>query len=329
MADRLSEDDLIASIFAPLSGPGSLDLRDDAALLSPPPGHQIIATADALVAGVHFFPDDPADQIAQKSLRVNISDLSAIGADPWGYLLSLALPDNCSTDWLMSFAQGLKADGKTYGMSLLGGDTVRTPGPLMINVTALGLVPDGQMVQRTKAKVGDRIYVSGSIGDSALGLALRLNQIALSTEMKTEWQDHLLNSYLLPQPRQGLIAALRAHAHASMDVSDGLIGDLTKLLKVSQVSARVELARIPLSPAAAGLIALQDDLFDRAVTGGDDYEILCTVPPTHSSEFEQAAAAANINVTYIGDVIAGPQAPLWIDRNGQTKIFAKASFSHF
>jgi thiamine-monophosphate kinase len=114
-----------------------------------------------------------------------------------------------------------------------------------------------------------------------------------------------------------------------MDVSDGLIGDLTKLLKVSQVSARVELARIPLSQAAAGLIALQDDLFDRAVTGGDDYEILCTVPPTQSAEFEQAAAAAKINVTYIGDVSAEQQAPVWIDRNGQAKIFAKASFSHF
>jgi thiamine-monophosphate kinase len=329
MTNRLSEDEIIARIFAPLAGLGSLDLRDDAALLSPPPGHQLVATTDALVAGVHFFPNDPAPLIARKALRVNVSDLAAKAADPWAYLLSLALPQEGDVDWLKAFAQGLKEDGHAFGLSLIGGDTVRTPGPLMINVTALGLVPQGAMIQRTTAKAGDRIYVSGTIGDSALGLALRQKTFARSDEVKSEWQDYLLNRYLLPQPRTGLIMSLRNHAQASMDVSDGLIGDLTKLTKVSHVSARVELSRIPLSPAARDVIALQEDAFDRAVTGGDDYEILCTVPPVASADFERAAAKAHILVTYIGDVIPGDQPPLWLDKTGQTKTFGKASFSHF
>mgnify|MGYP006282875765 FL=1 len=329
MTNRLSEDEIIARIFAPLAGLGSLDLRDDAALLSPPPGHQLVATTDALVAGVHFFPNDPPDLIAQKALRVNVSDLAAKAADPWGYLLSIALPDTSCAEWLKAFAQGLKSDGQTYGLSLLGGDTVRTSGPLMINVTALGLVPQGAMIQRTTAKAGDRIYVSGTIGDAALGLVLRQQQIKRADELKSEWQHYLLDRYLLPLPRNGLIIALRTHAHAAMDVSDGLIGDLTKLTKVSHVSARVELSRIPLSPAARDVIALQEDAFDRAVTGGDDYEILCTVPPVASADFERAAAKAHILVTYIGDVIPGDQPPLWLDKTGQTKTFGKASFSHF
>lgn len=329
MSDRFSEDEIIARIFAPLAGEGSLDLRDDAALLSPPPRHQLVATTDALVAGVHFFPDDPADLIARKSLRVNVSDLAAKAADPWAYLLSLALPQECNTDWLKTFADGLKQDGHEFDLSLIGGDTVRTPGPLMINVTALGLVPEGAMVHRTTAQPGDRIYVSGTIGDAALGLGVRQKNLALFDAIKPEWRDHLLHRYLLPQPRTGLIAALRRYAHAAMDVSDGLIGDLTKMLKVSGVSARIDLARIPLSSAAQSLIAMQSNLFDRAVTGGDDYEILCTVPESHSSEFEQAASHSHSAVTYIGEVIAGQQAPDFLDQTGQVKTFAKGSFSHF
>src|SRR5580658_1596664 len=170
MPARLGEFDLIARYFAPLAGPGGLELRDDAALMRPSPGEDLVLTKDALVAGVHFFADDPPGAIARKALCVNLSDLAAKGAEPVGFLLALALPADWTADWLAAFAEGLDEDSARYRCPLFGGDTVKTPGPLMVSITALGQVTRGHMIPRTGVRPGDLLYVSGTIGDSALGL---------------------------------------------------------------------------------------------------------------------------------------------------------------
>ena len=329
MADMPSEDDLIANLFAPIAGPGALGLRDDAALLTPPAGCDLVLTKDALVAGVHFFPNDPPDLIARKALRVNISDLAAKGADPLGFLLAIALPPATDGDWLKAFAAGLGQDAAAYKCPLLGGDTVKTPGPLMVSVTAFGTVPSGRMARRTGAQAGDLIYASGTIGDAALGLAARLDPAGWAHSLAEADRAHLLNRYLLPQPRLALAQAVRDCANGSMDVSDGLAGDLAKMLRVSGVSAEVEIAAVPLSAAARRAIAAMPSLMDVAITGGDDYEILCTIAPKCQAAFEAAARAAGVPATHIGHVIAGAGLPAFRSPDGSVRHFPKGSFSHF
>ena len=329
-APRPSEDALIARYFAPLAGPGGLGLADDAAVLTPARGEDIVLTKDALVAGVHFFADDPPGAVAQKALRVNLSDLAAKGALPLGFLLGLALPPDWTEDWLAAFAQGLGDDAARFACPLLGGDTVRTPGPLTLSVTALGSVPQGRMLRRETARPGDRLYVSGTIGDAALGLRLRLGKAADKgwvASLGEGERRHLVERYLLPQPRLALRDALRAHASAAMDISDGLVGDCRKLL--GGVGACVDLASLPLSPAARAAIALASDLFDTAVTGGDDYEILCAVPPARASAFEATAEGAGVTVTNIGDVTQAGAAALFLGLSGEARDFPSGSFSHY
>ena len=210
------EDRLIAKYFKPLARhPGAFGLTDDAAILTPPPGHDLVLKADAIIGGVHFFSDDPADAVARKALRVNLSDLAAKGAEPAGFLLSLALPASTDEAWLASFAHGLGEDAERYGCPLLGGDTDRTPGPAMISITAFGLVPHGRMVPRSGARVGDAVMVTGTIGDAVLGLALRREpDRAAAWGLDAALREHLAARYLLPQPRNAIAAVLRAHASA-------------------------------------------------------------------------------------------------------------------
>ena len=323
-ADRPSEDDLIARYFAPLAGPGGLGLRDDAALLAPPPGCEIVATVDGLVAGVHFFANDPPHAIARKALRVNLSDLAAKGAAPLGFLLTLALPRDWRPDWLAAFAQALGEDAATFACPLIGGDTVSTPGLLTLSVTALGSVPTGRMVRRDGARAGDGLYVSGTIGDAALGLLARSEP-----EGSRSSAAFLVERYLVPQPRVDLAGALRDHASGAMDVSDGLVGDLAKMLRVSGASAEVEVARVPLSEAARAVIAGEPRLLVTALTGGDDYEILASVPESNAEAFEAAALAAGVAVARIGVVTAGQGAPVFRDARGAPMSFVRGSYSHF
>jgi thiamine-monophosphate kinase len=326
MTNRPSEDDLIARFFAPLVGPEGLGLRDDAALLTPPPGSDLVLTKDALIAGEHFFADDPPGAIARKALRVNLSDLYAKGAAPIGFLLALALPGDWAADWLAAFAQGLGEDSAAYGCPLFGGDTVKTPGPLMVSITALGRVDSGRMVARAGVRPGDLIYVSGTIGDAALGLRLRLQH---SPTLEAAHRDFLLDRYLLPQPRQGLAPALRQCASGGMDVSDGFIGDLTKMLRVSGVSGEFHLANLPLSNAARAAVAADPALFEIAATGGDDYEILASVSPHKAVAFETAAAEAGVSVTRIGQALVGAESPRFLGRDGAAVTFERGAFSHF
>lgn len=333
MSAIASEDDLIATYFAPIAGPAGLGLRDDAALLAPPAGHEIVVTVDAIVAGVHFFAEDAPADIARKALRVNLSDLAAKGATPQGFVLALALPPGTTADWLANFAVGLRDDAAQFDFPLIGGDTVKTPGPLTIAVTALGCVPQGRMVRRASARSGDFLYVSGTIGDAALGLRLRLPEVEDAV-----WQNGLAPSekaflarrYLLPDPRVALAACLLKEAGGGMDISDGFVGDLGKMLAVSGVGAIVELDRVPLSSAVRRAVELAPAVFETALTGGDDYELLCSVAPARAAAFEAGAAAAGIAVTWIG--IARErrgQAPVFIGADGKARHFAHRSFSHF
>jgi len=324
--DMSAEDHLIARFFKPLaSHRGALDLSDDAAFLTPPPGCDLVLKADAIIGGIHFFPDDAAHTVASKALRVNLSDLAAKGARPLGFLLSLAIPKGIGEDWLSGFAEGLRGDSVLFGCPLFGGDTDRTPGPITVSITMFGTVPEGTMVRRAGAMVGDRVFVSGTIGDAALGVMVRGG---ISWKLSEAQRKHLLSRYLLPQPRNALAETVRTHANAAMDISDGLVGDFAKLCRVSGVSADIEVARIPVSDAAKAVITSDPAILETAITGGDDYEVICTVPATKADSFRAAAKSAQVSVTEIGEIKAGKGAR-FLDAEGQALTFKRASFSHF
>jgi thiamine-monophosphate kinase len=323
------EDSLIARYFRPLAtDPGAFDLGDDAAILKAL-GDDIVVTTDAIVEGVHFLAHDPPDTIARKALRVNLSDLAAKGATPAGFVLTLAL--RAADDaWLAPFARGLGEDAGLFGCPLLGGDTVSTPGPLMISITAFGRVSQGKMVRRNGAKPGDRIVVTGAIGDAALGLdILKGGAMAVALAGDAAAKAMLVDRYRVPQPRNALALAVRDHADAAMDVSDGLAGDLAKLCAASCVSAVIDAESIPLSAAVRGLLSRGVTGIAALVSGGDDYEILCAIPENRFEGFARDAGVAGVAVTSIGMVIAGRAVPRFLDAGGGDIALPRLSYSHF
>jgi thiamine-monophosphate kinase len=326
-APASGEDSLIARYFKPLAtDAGAFGLNDDAAILKAL-GDDIVVTTDALVEGVHFLAADPPDTIAQKALRVNLSDLAAKGATPAGFVLSLALRQ-VDEAWLAAFTRGLGADASDFKCPLLGGDTVSTPGPLMISITAFGRVPAEKMVHRSGAKPGDHVVVTGTIGDAALGLDI-LKQGRTAASLDAASRNMLVGRYRVPQPRNALASAVLAHAHASMDVSDGLVGDLKKLCAASAVSAVLDLKSVPLSEAASAALAASAVSMAEIVSGGDDYEILCAISPDAFDEFVGAARTAGIAVSPIGTFIAGDSLPKWLDAEGKEVPLTRTSYSHF
>jgi thiamine-monophosphate kinase len=256
---------------------------------------------------------------------VNLSDLAAKGAVPAGFVLTLALRD-ANEQWLAPFARALGEDAAVFGCPVLGGDTVSTPGPLMISVTAFGRVPPGRMVRRTGAKPGDRIAVTGTIGDAALGLRVLKGQTGEGLD--TPSREFLIRRYRVPQPRNALAVAIREHASAAMDVSDGLAGDLSKLCKASGISAAINLADVPLSEPAR-LLARGGSAIETIVSGGDDYEVVCTIPENRWDSFLAAARLADVQVTGIGRVETGAAAPRFLDAAGQPVALKRLSYSHF
>jgi len=326
---RPGEFELIARHFAPIAGPGGLGLLDDAGLLRPARGYEIVVTADALVAGVHFFPDDAPASIARKALGVNLSDLAAKGAAPEGFVLSLVLPKGWTEDWLADFAAGLASVAAENGCPLIGGDTVSTPGPLVLSITAFGSVPAGRMVTRSGAKPGDLVLVSGTIGDGALGLKVhgpaKPGWVAALDEAGRAF---LTDRYLHPQPRLALAPALQNHASAAMDISDGLVGDLAKLLKASAVGAEIDLDTVPLSPAARAAIMADPALAELAWSGGDDYEILCTASEREYPALAAAAKSVGMALNPIGRVTEEAGVARYREQ-GRARSFAQGSFAHF
>ncbi|MBN9147653.1 MULTISPECIES: thiamine-phosphate kinase [unclassified Nitrobacter] len=319
------EDDLIGRYFKPIAtDPGALGLADDAAILKVG-GDDLVITTDAVVEGVHFLSGDPPETVARKALRVNLSDLAAKGATPAGFVMSLALR-NADEGWLASFARGLSDDATGFGCPLLGGDTVATPGPLTISITAFGRVPPGETILRSGAEPGDRIVVSGTIGDASLGLAILTGKMTVGDAAVREM---LLGRYRIPQPRIALAETVRKFARAAMDVSDGLAGDLAKLCAASGVSAVIDAGSVPLSDAARGLMEQGRICLESMVSGGDDYEILCTMAENRFGDFARAARSVGVAATSIGTIVAGNIPPKWFDAEGSEIALPRLSYSHF
>jgi len=322
------EFDLISRYFAPLASPGkpAYGLTDDAAVLTPPAGCDLIFTKDALVAGVHFFADDPADKIARKALRVNLSDLAAMGAVPLGYLLALALPRGMKDiePWISEFCRGLGQDQAEFGWSLFGGDTVSTDGPLMISVTAIGSVVRGQALRRSGARAGDDIYVSGTLGDAALGLKRLMGEIDTADEAGKA----LENRYYLPQPRLALGHNLAGIATAVIDISDGLAGDIRHLCDLSGLGAEIKAELIPLSAGAGKLLASFPAYKSLIWTGGDDYELLFTAGRPERQNIARLMQEFGFPVTRIGHMTV-QKAIMIADKDGINLLGNSQGFRHF
>ncbi|GAB2187594.1 thiamine-phosphate kinase [Roseibium sp. LAB1] len=330
-ADRPGEFELIRRFFAPLANdPGSLGLTDDAAVLTPQPGYDLVLTKDVLTADIHFFAEDAPEAIAAKALRVNLSDLAAKGAHPRGYLMGLSLPSDWTVDWLERFCNGLAADQAAYDFQLLGGDTVRSGNGLQVSITAIGEVETGRAVRRSGARAGDLLFVTGTIGDAAAGLQARLNPAFCREHDLTESEEaHILDRYLLPRPRTRLADAVVGYASASMDVSDGLLADCAHMARASGLDLIIELDLVPLSQALAHLKVKTPEEFVRCLNGGDDYEILMAVPEELAGTLSRVAQLAGCPVTQIGYARSG-EGTLQLMEAGQPVDYGRfAGFSHF
>jgi thiamine-monophosphate kinase len=319
----------IASLLRPLTqgAPEALGLRDDAALIKPPAGMTLVITKDAISAGVHCIGDEPAGLIARKLLRANLSDLAAMGAAPYGYFLALLLPATTDEAWLHDFAAGLRADQEAFGITLMGGDTTRTHGPLALSATLLGLVPDGQALLRGGAKDGDSIYVSGTLGDGAMGLKVAQQDAALAG-LGASHRAYLLERYRLPQPRIAWGQALRGVASACMDISDGLVQDLGHLCAASGVGAVLEAASVPLSEAAQAALALVPAGAQLPLIGGDDYELLFTVPQAQDKTLHALAKECNVRVTRVGRMTHAQQDVRVLDMQGEALQLTEKGYRH-
>lgn len=318
------EFELIARFFTRPVPAGRSDIAlavgDDCALLQPAAGEQWAVSTDTLVEGTHFLPSVEPSALGHKALAVNLSDLAACGAAPRGFLLALALP-RVDEAWLQSFSAGLLALADAHACVLAGGDTTRSPHGVVVTITVFGAVPAGQALLRSGARPDDDLWVSGTLGDAAFGLALRRGEV----ESTAPGAADALMRLERPQPRVVLGQALRGVASAAIDVSDGLLGDLGHILERSGVGARVEWSRVPRSPA---LRAHPDDERGWALAGGDDYELLFTAPAARRAAVERAAAMAGAAVSRIGVITATGRLEL-VDDDGRAMDTAARAFDHF
>ncbi len=326
------EFELIAKYFAPLASgeAGALGLGDDAALLTPPPGQQLVVTTDGLTAGVHFPSDEDPRDVAARLIGVNLSDLAAMGAEPWVYTLALALPDGWEPSWLTDFSGELKNQQERFSIHLVGGDTTATPGPLTLSLTALGTVPEGEGLKRNGACAGDRIYVSGTIGDAALGLAVLQGGL---DGLDKKNADVLEARYHRPEPRINLGRRLSGLANAAIDISDGLIADLGHLALESGLSAVLNVGQVPFSKAALAAFALNSGLREQALTGGDDYELIFSVPEKSAAGIADVEEDLGLALTHIGTLSDSKgEAPGFVrilGDDGKVLSIKKSGYRHF
>ena len=319
------EFDWIEKYFAPLAGSNSFKLLDDAALFPVDGADNLIVTQDAIAQDVHFLGDDPPERVAKKALRVNVSDIIAKGGTPQAYSLALGVPKNWSEAEIASFAQGLAEDQETYGLYLIGGDTFRSPGGLMVSVTMLGRPAAQNYVSRLNAKVGDQVLVSGEIGNAAIALHhIKKGMIETQAE-RQQWVD----DYQLPVPPLGLEQTIGRYANASMDVSDGLVGDAEKICRASGVSITMDIDQVPMSARVQAEIRQNALLMETALNGGDDYQCLFTVPSIHLDQVFEEAGKLGIRLTRIGEVTNGGDAKLALANRGQPVSIGASSFAHF
>lgn len=320
------EFELIDRIFAPLARglPGAFDLKDDVAALEPKAGHELVLKTDSTIESVHFLHDDPPESVAQKALRRALSDIAAKGATPAAYLLAIALPRTISRAWIEKFAEGLGSDQAKFHIALAGGETSGTPGPLTITVTAIGWIPKGRLLLRSGARVGDEVWVTGTIGDAAGGLCCLKNEVSLQDSAA---RDHLVRRFRVPEPRMEFGTLLGGIASGAIDVSDGLIADLGHVADVSGVRIEIGLDRLPISPELCALWGSGAGL--RAISAGDDYEIAFTAPPRAAQEVSVAARQTHTPATHIGCVVAGSAGVRLLDSSGREVHPEHEGYTHF
>jgi thiamine-monophosphate kinase len=325
----LDEFDRIKKYFKPLASleRGSLDLRDDAAVLPVGSDSELVISTDALVEGIHYVGDEDASLIAQKSLRTNLSDMAAMGATPWAYTLSLILDPikKCSADqWLDSFVAGLQVDQNEYGVRLIGGDSVVGAGPTVISITIIGKLNNKAPLIRSGALQNDDIYVSGTIGDSAVGLQIVTGSLDF---LDLSDQAYLKNRYYLPQPRVTLGMALVGLASAAMDVSDGLIQDMGHLCSASGLGAIINWPNVPLSRPVMTLLENKSISISTIINGGDDYELLFTAPSILRMDIEELSKKIEVPVTRIGYMAEGADV-LLMNKENQLISLTGTGFKH-
>jgi len=322
------EFDRIRRFFRPLAArfPGALGLTNDAALIDVPAGKQLVVTTDGMVAGVHFLDTDPPADIAAKLLRVNLSDLAAMGAEALAYTLVTALPKSLGDEWLAAFAAGLAEEQDRYDIGLAGGDSVSTSGPISLTVTAFGLVPTGEGLPRSGGKPGDLVFVTGTIGDAILGLRIQLEGRAPADADEA----YLLSRLRRPEPRMTVGPALRGIATAALDVSDGLVADLGHIAEESALRAEIDVERVPHSDPVRRLLERGATTIETLITGGDDYELLFTAPPAARGALVDLAERTGVPITEIGRLTAGGAGMVdALDRLGNALPLASRGWTHF
>ncbi|MGH6945936.1 MAG: thiamine-phosphate kinase [Kiloniellales bacterium] len=324
------EFELIAQVFARLARAeaGAFGLTDDAAVIDLEKNQSLVATVDAMIEGVHFLPDDPPGLVARKLLRVNLSDLAAMGAVPRGYLLTTAYSKRIDEAWVEAFARGLEQDQEIFRIGLLGGDSVSTPGPLALTLTALGALPRGSALRRATARAGEDVYVSGTLGDGALGLLAIKGELS---GLEGAERATLAGRYRLPEPRVALGVALREAGLASsaIDISDGLIGDLGHICETSGgLGAEIEAKALPLSAAADRALEANPRLLEAIAAGGDDYELLFTAAPELAREIATLSLELGLPLIRVGQLTASGGIRL-LDRKGEAIPLENVGWRHF
>ncbi len=332
-SDIDGEESVIQEFLAPLAAgcPGAFGLRDDCAALTPTPGCDLVLKTDPIAAGVHFFADDAPADIAWKALAVNVSDLAAKGAAPRAYLMALSFPERPPRAWLAAFAQGLAEAQRAFGLTLVGGDTDRRPGPLTISITVIGEVPAGRMVRRSTARVGDCLVVTGTIGMAWAGLQLRRGSPRAAVWPAQIDRARLIGRYLRPAPPVALAPAILTFMHAAMDVSDGLVKDAGRMARASGVRFVIDSAHVPLSLDLLPIVAADPDALVELLTGGDDYQVLGAMDPDIAKfdAFAIAGSAVGTAITRIGRVEAGTAGVDVLDAHGQPVTFTRTGYDHF
>ncbi|PHR93324.1 MAG: thiamine-phosphate kinase [Robiginitomaculum sp.] len=314
----MGEFEFIAEYLAKIAGPEALDLKDDVAIWTPPSGLDVVISMDTLVEGVHFSAGQFDGALAQKLMRVNVSDVIAKGADPVGYFMSLCLPANLSSSTLEDFCTGLERDQNIYGMKLWGGDTTCSDGVCVLSATIIATIPSRKAVRRSGARPGDIMCVSGTIGDAYLGLQI--------VQGKLDEETHWLQCYHVPNPPYALRGQIRTYASAALDISDGLIADALHMAKASNVGIEIDLNAVPVSEATRTWLSAQSDEIQARillVTGGDDYQVLLAIPP---DQYKQAVR--DMPITKIGTVTQG-MGVVCHDGQGNEIAVQKPGYTHF
>ncbi|MBA5724961.1 thiamine-phosphate kinase [Bombella favorum] len=314
----MGEFDFIARHFRPLAGRGAMELRNDGATMALPAGEELVLSSDTMVEGLHFLPDDPPHTVAQKLLRCNLSDLAAMGSRPRHYMLNVSVPSgrHYDEDWFTGFTAGLAADQKQYDISLLGGDTTGSPSPLMLNVTILGSVRQGEALRRDGAQPGDGVWVTGSLGRAALGLQVRLSKL-------NGGEPSLVEAYRIPTPRIGL--SLYGIVSAAMDISDGLLQDCGHIAEESSVAITLFEEKLPFAPEVIAHMATHREMI---LLGGDDYELLMTCPVAQEAALQAHCKEHDVPLTRVGTVREGRGVTM-LDKQQLPINFSRTGWQHF